>query len=498
MKSTYRHILFLVHVLGCCFAGHAQQLVANPSFEEVNICTEYNAPCSPSAWESVAPEHLKMHYLYSAEAMAGTNVVRLMHRQGGLRNYIQAKLLCPVEAGRQYKLVIVAGKDFRGQLELGVRLDTGYIYRLSAVPLDGFPPTITVSEKNTVETKKGDMDFYRMEKVFTATKTATHLIVGDFSKGSPRGEIRLRESFFIDSVDIIPLENAPPCEQAPEVKAELYAQHRRHTLPPGYVKQEKAKLDTWQEKRNCLTLSVKDEGIFTARGRARYPEAAARLDSIIRVYDPYAGTKVIVTGYSFRPGTGNYNKILSVVQAQKLKDVLVYRHGFTVDDVEVYGRGNADPRFDTTTEAGKEDNNFVEIEFCLPKPPPAPVAAPAPPPAPDTLVIPDVLFRFNSSELNTKLYKSLDSLVARIPRNDTTVQLQVLGYTDNVGTEAYNLNLSRSRAAAVADYLRGKGLEKFIRHVAGRGESVPVAPNDTQEGRQRNRRVEIIIYTGSD
>ena len=113
-------------------------------------------------------------------------------------------------------------------------------------------------------------------------------------------------------------------------------------------------------------------------------------------------------------------------------------------------------------------------------------------------MIPDVLFRFNSSELNTKLYKSLDSLVARIPRNDTTVQLQVLGYTDNVGTEAYNLSLSRSRAAAVADYLKGKGLEKFIRHVSGLGESAPVAPNDTQEGRQRNRRVEIIIYTGSD
>ncbi|MGN6511696.1 MAG: OmpA family protein [Chitinophaga sp.] len=498
MKRTYRHILFSVPLLCSCFAAHAQRLVANPSFEEVNICTEYNAPCSPSAWESVAPEHLKMHYLYSAEAVAGTNVVRLVHRQGGLRNYIQAKLLCPVEAGRQYKLVIVAGKDFRGPLELSVRLDTGYIYRLSALPLDGFPPTVTVSDKNAVETKKGDMDFYRMEKVFTAPKNATHLIVGDFSKGSLRGEFSLRESFFIDSVDIIPMESRPPCEQAPRVKEELYAQHRRHTVPPGYFKQEKAKLNTWQDKRHCITLSVKDESIFTARGRARYPEAAARLDSIIRVYDPYAGTRVIVTGYAFRPGTGNYNKVLSAVQAQKVKDVLVYRHGFAVNDVEVYGRGNAEPRFDTATEAGREDNNFVEIEFCLPKPPPAPVAALAPPPAPDTLVIPDVLFRFNSSELNTKLYKSLDSLVARIPRNDTTVQLQVLGYTDNVGTEAYNLSLSRSRAAAVADYLKGKGLEKFIRHVSGLGESAPVAPNDTQEGRQRNRRVEIIIYTGSD
>lgn len=497
MNLTYRHILFFLHALGCFSTADAQNLVANPSFEDVNICTEYHAPCSPSAWESVAPEHLKMHYLYSPHAMAGTNVVRLVHRQRGMRSYIQAKLLCPLEAGRQYKLTIVAGKDFKGLLELGLRLDTGYVYRLSAVALDTLPPTVLISDKNAVQAKMGEIDFYRMEKVFTAPAAATHLIVGNFAKAAPRGEIDVRESYFIDSIGIEPLESGPLCEGAQKVKEELYAQHRRHTVPPAYFKQEKTKLDIRQDKRDCIVLTVKDESIFTPKGRSRYPADAARLDSLIRVYDPYAGTKVIVTGYSFKPGTGNYNKILSTVQAQKLKDILVYRHGFTVDDVEVYGRGNAEPRYDTTTEAGKEENNFVEIEFCLPKPPPAPVAAPIPPPAPDTLVIPDVLFRFNSSELNSKLYKSLDSLVARIPRQDT-IQLQILGYTDNVGTDAYNLNLSRMRAAAVAEYLKGKGLEKYIRHVSGLGETAPVAPNDSEEGRQRNRRVEIIIYKGSD
>jgi outer membrane protein OmpA-like peptidoglycan-associated protein len=301
---------------------------------------------------------------------------------------------------------------------------------------------------------------------------------------------------YIDSIGLEPLETQPLCPEAQAVKDTLYASHLRHTVPRKYRIEEKTKVEIKKDKRHCVTLIVKDERIFTPKGRSEYPEAAARLDSIVRVYDPYAGTKVIVTGYAFRPGTAEYNKILSTVQAQKLKDVLVYRHGFAMDDVEVYGRGNLEPRYDTATEAGKEENNFVEIEFCHPKPPPA-VAPPPPPPAPDTLVIPDVLFRFNSSELNAKLYSSLDSLVARIPRNDT-IQLQILGYTDNVGTEAYNLNLSRMRAAAVAEYLKGKGLEKYIRHVSGLGEADPVAPNDSQEGRQLNRRVEIIIYKGLD
>ncbi|RPD37959.1 OmpA family protein [Chitinophaga barathri] len=497
MKLTYRHILFFILLLGCFTSGNAQNLIANPSFEDVNICTEYNAPCSPSAWESVAPEHVKMQYLYSAAAMAGSNVVKLIHRQGGLRNYIQAQLLCPVEPGRRYKITIVAGKDFFGTMELGLRLDTAYIYRLSAIPLDTLPPTLIFTEKDAVETKKGEVDFFRIEKVITAHAAASHVIIGNFAKGN-RKESVSRESYFIDSVSIEPLDGGPLCDQAQKIKDSLYAQHRRHTIPAGYFKQEKAKMEVRQDRRHCITLTVKDESIFTPRGRSKFPEAAARMDSLIRIYDPYAGTKVIVTGYAFKPGTGNYNKILSTVQAQKLKDVLVYRHGFAVDDVEVYGRGNAEPRFETTTDAGKEENNFVEIEFCLPRPPPvAAIAPPLPPPAPDTLVIPDVLFRFNSSELNTKLYSSLDSLVARIPRNDT-IQLQILGYTDNVGTEAYNLNLSRNRAAAVAEYLKGKGLEKYIRHVSGLGETVPVAPNDSEEGRRRNRRVEIIIYKGSD
>lgn len=495
MKLTYRHIVFLIPVLGRFATGNAQNLIANPSFEDVNICTEYHAPCNPSAWVSVSPEHMRIDYLYSGAAVEGVQLLKLMYSgHGGMCNYAQSRLLCPVVAGRQYKVTVVAGSESHETVEIGIRLDTTWIYRLAAVPLDTLPPTIVLGRGDALPKNREDGIFTRMEKVFTAPAGATHIIIGNFNK--PQRGNYAKEYLYIDSIGLEPLDPQPLCPEAQAVKDTLYAWHHRHTVPRKYVIEEKKKAEIKKDKRHCLTLAVKDESIFTPKGRSKYPEAAARLDSIIRVYDPYAGTKVIVTGYAFKPGTAEYNKILSTVQAQKLKDILVYRHGFAMDDVDVYGRGNMEPRYDTTTEAGKEENNFVEIEFCHPKPPPV-AAPPPPPPAPDTLVIPDVLFRFNSSELNTKLYKSLDSLVARIPRHDT-IQLQILGYTDNVGTEAYNLNLSRMRATAVAEYLKGKGLEKYIRHVSGLGEADPVAPNDSQEGRQRNRRVEIIIYKGSD
>jgi outer membrane protein OmpA-like peptidoglycan-associated protein len=175
----------------------------------------------------------------------------------------------------------------------------------------------------------------------------------------------------------------------------------------------------------------------------------------------------------------------------------VYRNGFNYEDIAIEGKGNTMPRFDASTEEGREGNTYVTLEWCIPQLAPEPEIAQVIPPKPDTLVIPDVLFRFNSSELNAKLYSSLDSLIQKIPREEA-MQLQLLGHTDNVGTDEYNQDLSRRRAMSVAEYLRKKGLEQFIRHVAGMGEASPVTGNDTPEGRRKNRRVEIIIYKGAD
>jgi outer membrane protein OmpA-like peptidoglycan-associated protein len=63
------------------------------------------------------------------------------------------------------------------------------------------------------------------------------------------------------------------------------------------------------------------------------------------------------------------------------------------------------------------------------------------------------------------------------------------GHTDSIGTEAYNLALSDRRAKAVFDYLTSRGVSPDRLKSKGFGESQPVAPNDTAEGRQLNRRV---------
>lgn len=69
----------------------------------------------------------------------------------------------------------------------------------------------------------------------------------------------------------------------------------------------------------------------------------------------------------------------------------------------------------------------------------------------------------------------------------------VLGYTDSTGDENYNLGLSQRRAQAVADYLTSLGVPADKMKIVGRGENDPIVPNDTEQNRAQNRRVEVVV-----
>ncbi len=104
----------------------------------------------------------------------------------------------------------------------------------------------------------------------------------------------------------------------------------------------------------------------------------------------------------------------------------------------------------------------------------------------------DILFATDSAQLSGSLRADL-AVLARHLNKYASSNVQVIGHTDNVGTASYNLNLSRQRAAAVANTLISDGVASSRITAIGRGESEPVASNLTPEGRAQNRRVEIVI-----
>jgi outer membrane protein OmpA-like peptidoglycan-associated protein len=114
------------------------------------------------------------------------------------------------------------------------------------------------------------------------------------------------------------------------------------------------------------------------------------------------------------------------------------------------------------------------------------------PSAPPTVRLP-IFFEFNSAELRPEGRALLDKVGAALASDElTTFRFSVEGHTDSVGSESYNADLSAERAEAVKAYLMAQGVPEDRLGTVGHGEVAPVADNTTEEGRQRNRRVELI------
>lgn len=107
-----------------------------------------------------------------------------------------------------------------------------------------------------------------------------------------------------------------------------------------------------------------------------------------------------------------------------------------------------------------------------------------------------LLFDFDSDAVRGEARHNLNELARSLEKYDET-NLLIVGHTDAVGSDSYNMDLSERRAASAARYLRSQGVDRNIETV-GRGEREPVASNDSEDGRSRNRRVEVAIYASPD
>ena len=108
-----------------------------------------------------------------------------------------------------------------------------------------------------------------------------------------------------------------------------------------------------------------------------------------------------------------------------------------------------------------------------------------------TLVMPgNVTFATDSSAISGNFYGTLNNLGQSFNQYDQNT-IEILGHTDSTGPYQHNMNLSQRRAQSVADYLRNQGVSGSRMSVRGVGPDQPIADNNTAQGRQQNRRVEI-------
>jgi len=139
-----------------------------------------------------------------------------------------------------------------------------------------------------------------------------------------------------------------------------------------------------------------------------------------------------------------------------------------------------------------------------PSPAPVPPAAPACTPPPgfkvdanchiieQSVIVRAVDFEFNSTRLTAPAQQTLDQ-VANALQTQPELQVEIQGHSDSIGSDAYNLDLSKRRAESVKSYLVSKGLVASSLTAQGFGKTKPIASNSTAEGRAENRRVEFEV-----
>ncbi|MEA3410055.1 MAG: OmpA family protein [Pseudomonadota bacterium] len=190
----------------------------------------------------------------------------------------------------------------------------------------------------------------------------------------------------------------------------------------------------------------------------------------------------IIIGHTDSTGSADYNLDLSLRRAEAVRNYLV-ETGAPADKLRVVGRGVNDPIASNDTKEGQAQNRRVEII----------VVGEAR--ALDAMIFPSVaLFPRKSGELTAEGVKLVDSnLETGREKLASAVYIEVIGHTDDVGDDAYNLELSEQRARAVRDRLVEAGVDASKIGTVGAGESMPLASNQTEEGRAENRRVEILV-----
>ena len=104
-----------------------------------------------------------------------------------------------------------------------------------------------------------------------------------------------------------------------------------------------------------------------------------------------------------------------------------------------------------------------------------------------------LLYDFDSDRIRAEAAQNLRNLAGSLDQYPNT-ELLIVGHTDSQGPDSYNWDLSERRSRSAADYLAAQGVARARLRTAGRGETEPIAPNDTEAGQQQNRRVEVAIF----
>jgi outer membrane protein OmpA-like peptidoglycan-associated protein len=388
MKSLFnlseRHLTWTI-LLGVlfCHRSQGQNLVANPSFEDVNTCAEFSQPCSPSAWFYLSRK-LTTGYFPRFPSATGQRHLQIIAaaRETENRQYWETMLMCALQAGERYVVTIKVASP-AGEEELSSKCpnlrDIGVWFTNKFVFVEGdslLQPRSFLSFYGATpkDLKNG---WFEVKKEFVPVAREGIMVIGNFNRMSNADILEQREwggetiDILVDDVAVIPMKGEL-CASAQRVKDSLYAITWRHSeiWPPNDVVIESKKVDS----PKVDTPKVAPPGLVVVPGAP----AVAKTDTIIIPsiqfdFDQYmmqhpdslqryrtvltrAGIrKVQVVGFTDDTGSEAYNLDLSQKRAREIARLLTEKFGLSPALITTEGRGIS------KVYATKELNRRVEI-----------------------------------------------------------------------------------------------------------------------------------------
>lgn len=358
----------------------AQNLIPNGGFEDENICTEYIKNCAPEAWIATS---LYANYYFDAAIMehtvaahGGTHYLGITAGSlgmPGIRNFVRSRLLCGMQEGHQYKLVMYLHAESPILDSVGIYFsEQDYLaekrYFKLIVPQLWSHDGMQASTDDTPNWKK-------VELLYTANGTEGFITIGNYKrldyKGVTRTYMRSEYYFYVDDISLTPVDTTELlCAGADSVRSVIYLENERHSTldrkiysyrrqPPQIIPLPKTTEKKFRIQR-IDTLVIPDIFFATASYELS-PVSFNLLDSFANKIATYNVDSMIVEGHTDSIGKLVYNENLSKNRATSVKTYLANKVAGLNEKSVTRGFAYLRPVASNSTPKGRQMNRRVEI-----------------------------------------------------------------------------------------------------------------------------------------
>lgn len=414
------------------------------------------------------------------------------------REYVDCQLIEPLQKGKKYCITMyykLSTNSYYAVDNLGIYF-LGHKIHKSTEDVLTYKAQISTKDKKFLTDKD---NWQMLTGVYEAKGNEYYMIIGNFDTNFkdyieadlsvvPDRIKNLNKEYhtayyFIDNVSVVPLTNCKDCQNIPhdlavEVKQAKFTGGASGDEKDGVIelkieKGTKPYTIEWSNGQTTPKLTGLGHGVYKYKVTDFY-------NCIVEDEISFSGPLKVFAESGFEGGTTGWIDLTprGGVPPYRYK----WQHGPTSEDVDNLGVGTyVYTVYDQANNSVTGTETFDEFSGQLSNISEG-----------DAIVLENIFFDFDKTELLPKSFVELNKVVDFMQKNNIK-QVEISGHTDSKGSDSYNQKLSEARAKSVSDYLIFKGIEKERLAYVGHGEAKPIATNQTDAGRQQNRRVEFKI-----